>query len=272
MRKPLRILSAAAVCAVLVAHNALAATITLGFADGVTETEYVADQNSTNTQNLFGSAGSGNSKLVGSVNSGRDEFIVVSVDLSSVPDSSVITGADLTWGVDGSDGNSVQTANPLVLYELVGDPNTTQGHNYRYQSFGPDGSSDPGMRADNVQWDGEIGEIPTGDAVASDFFGAELSSIPAGVGGYDVTTAADGDSFTFASSAAFVGAIQSNLADDLAYLVFGIPALDVGPDDGLRSFLRYDEDSAVLILTVVPEPSSLLLVSLAGVAGMVRRK
>ena len=246
------------------------------------ETEFVTDQNSTNSADRFGDAGSGDTKLLGSVNSNRDEFLVISVDLSSIPDTDIVTSATLTFGTDGEDGNSVFTANPINLFELVSDPDVSagNGYNYRYQSFGPDGSSDAGFRADNVQWDGSIGEIASSaDAVASDFLGTQLSSIAASAsstGGttYDATTAAAGQSYEFVSSAAFASAVQSNLADDTLWLVFGIDALDVGADDGLRSFLRYDEDSAELTVNTVaiPEPASLTLAGLGGLLMLRRRR
>ncbi len=268
----------AAVVGLFVAGQASAGLFTLDFAAGTTETELVADQNSTNANNLFGSAGSGNSKLVGSVNSGRDEFIAVSIDLSSIPDTDIVTSVKLTWGTDGDDGNSVFTSNPINLFELVTDPDTTNGFNYRYKSFGPDGSSAAADRADNVHWDGVgTGDIPSGSQFASEFLGTQLSSIAASAGStggttYDATSAAAGQSYEFVSSAAFISAVQSNLADDQLWLVFGIDALDDGADDGLRSFLRYAEDSAVLeVNTIVPEPTALALLGLGGLA-MLRRR
>lgn len=268
----------AGVVGALLASQAYAGVFTLDFAAGTTETELVADQNSTNANNLFGSAGSGNSKLVGSVNSGRDEFIALSIDLSTIPDTDIVTSVTLEWGTDGADGNSVFTTNPINLFELVADPDTTNGFNFRYQSFGPDASSAAADRADNVHWDlVGMGDIPTGTAVASDFLGTPLSSIAASGGStggttYDATSAAAGQTYEFVSSAAFVSAVQSNLVDDQLWLVFGIDALDVGPDDGLRSFLRFAEDSAVLkVNTIIPEPASLALLGLGGLV-MLRRR
>ena len=271
-----RILVLSACSMLILSASANAAIFTFS---NLLETEFVSDQNSSNSANRFGAAGDAN-KLVGSVSSGRDEFIVIPVDLSSIPDTQTVTSATLSFSLDGSDvgdgGNdSVDSGEPINLFELISDPDTdpNNGYNFRYQSFGPDGSSSSADRADNVQWNGGIGEIPTGAAVATDFLGTQLSSIAngAGAGEYEVADST-GTSYTFNSSAAFVSTIQSNLADDTVWLVFGIDALDVGPDDGLRSFLRYAEESAELVVNTIPEPATLAMGAFAGLAVLLRRR
>ena len=140
----------------LMAHQASAAMIDLAFADGVVDTIYVSDQNATNAEGLYGSADAG--KLIGNISAGRAEYIVLSVDLSSVPDGDTVTSASLKFSLDGEDtsANATNTADDIELYALASDPDTAQGHNFRYSSFGPDGSSAAADRADNTQWNGLV--------------------------------------------------------------------------------------------------------------------
>ena len=237
--------------------GAVAATAFAGAASAVTVNLAPENANRTRSDALTGNSETSSPDLVGNVSATRAHRSVLDFDLSSIPDNAVITSVTLTgnFNPDGS-GNSANTddgSGDLTVNELLEDPDRVNGWNFASQSFGPDQT---GNTADDVAW-----------AVAGGTLGAALSSVLDT--SYDPEGIAAGTTFTWSSSAAFISAISSNLADDEVLLNIA----GLGLEGGGRSFIRdnniYDLE---VEYTVIPEPASVSLAALGGLLMLRRRR
>ncbi len=244
IRKPLTMTAAMGI-AVLLAGQASAVTVPLN----------ATNDNRSRSDAATGNSETSSSDLIGNVTGTRWHRAVLSFDLTSIPDGSVINSVtlDATFDPDGS-GNSANfddgTAD-IIVAEMLENPDRVNGWNYNAQSFGPDQT---GNTADDVAW-----------ATAGATLGAALSSVSDTT--YDPEGIAAGTAFNWASSAGFVTAISNNLADDEILLQVLIPGVEAGG----RSFVRSNNDF-VLTVDYVPEPASLALLGMGGLAIFSRRR
>ena len=254
LRTCIRTLGVGALCLVAVAAQATIITYQEDVSFGGTYQHLGSELRQSSPNNNFGA------ETLIRTGSGDPLRTVLGFDLTGIPGSQIITNVTLQMHVDSFGGGN----SPVVveIHEATNSVAMTEG----VGNSGGGGSLDP----NNVSWNNITSGTPW-STPGGDYSPLVLSAV-------SVTSADGGQFFTFTTSSAFIAAANNAYFNNQPLeLVLLAPA----SENFFGGFIRWDSDDAATasfrpLLTVdytlIPEPSTVLLLALGGLVMWRRRK